>query len=145
MPDLRSTMSAVLAIGRILFALIFINSGISHLTKLEAMTGYAKYKKVPAAKLSVIVSGLMILVGGIYVALGIYADLGALLIAIFLILTALIMHTFWKETDPTAKQNASISFFKDISLAGAALMIFVMVGSGADFGWHITSAFFNFK
>ena len=122
-------MSAVLAIGRILFALIFINSGISHLTKLEAMTGYAKYKKVPAAKLSVIVSGLMILVGGIYVALGIYADLGALLIAIFLIPTALIMHTF----------------FKDIALAGAALMIFVMVGSGADFGWHITSAFFNFK
>ena len=138
-------MSAVLAIGRILFALIFINSGISHLTKLEAMTGYAKYKKVPAAKFSVIVSGLMILVGGIYVALGIYADLGALLIALFLIPTALIMHTFWKETDPTAKQNASISFFKDLSLAGAALIIFVMVGSGADFGWHITSAFFNFK
>jgi uncharacterized membrane protein YphA (DoxX/SURF4 family) len=87
----------------------------------------------------------MILVGGIYVALGIYADLGALLIAIFLIPTALIMHTFWKETDPTAKQNASISFFKDIALAGAALIIFAMVGSGADFGWHITSAFFNFK
>ena len=72
-------MNAVLAIGRILFALIFITSGISHLTKAEALTGYATYKKVPAAKLAVIVSGLMILVGGIYIALGIYADLGALL------------------------------------------------------------------
>ena len=38
-------MSAVLAIGRVLFALIFINSGIGHLTKVEAMTGYATYKK----------------------------------------------------------------------------------------------------
>jgi uncharacterized membrane protein YphA (DoxX/SURF4 family) len=137
-------MDVVLVIGRVLFALIFINSGIAHLTKLEAMTGYAKYKKVPAAKLSVIVSGLMILIGGLYIALGIYADLGALLIAAFLIPTAVLMHAFWKETDATAKQNESIAFFKDISMAGAALIIFVLVATGTDFGPSITSAFFSF-
>lgn len=135
-------MKAVLAIGQILFALIFINSGISHLTKLEAMTGYAKYKKVPAAKFSVVLSGLMILVGGVYVALGIYADLGALLIAIFLVPTAFIMHAFWKETDPTAKMNETISFFKDLSLAGAALIIFALVSGGAELGINITKSFF---
>jgi uncharacterized membrane protein YphA (DoxX/SURF4 family) len=137
-------MDVVLVIGRVLFALIFINSGIAHLTKLEAMTGYAKYKKVPAAKLSVIVSGLMILVGGLYIALGIYADLGALLIAIFLIPTALLMHAFWKESDATAKQNEINNFFKNISMAGAALIIFALVATGTDFGPSITSAFFNF-
>jgi len=136
-------MDVVLVIGRVLFALIFINSGIAHLTKLEAMTGYAKYKKVPAAKLSVIVSGLMILIGGLYIALGIYADLGALLIAAFLIPTAVLMHSFWKETDATAKQNESIAFFKDISMAGAALIIFVLVATGTDFGPSNTSAFFT--
>jgi len=137
-------MNAVLVIGRVLFAIIFINSGINHILKLEAMTGYAKYKKIPAAKASVVVTGLMMLVGGVYVALGIYADLGALLIAAFLIPTALLMHNFWTETDPTAKQNASISFFKDLSLAGAALMLFALIGAGADIGPSITSAFFNF-
>ena len=137
-------MDAVLAIGRILFALLFISSGINHLTKLEAMTGYAKYKKVPAAKLAVLLSGVMLLLGGIYVALGIYADLGALLLAIFLIPAALLMHALWKETDPTAKMNESIAFFKDLSLAGAALILFAMIASGANIGWHITSAFFNF-
>jgi uncharacterized membrane protein YphA (DoxX/SURF4 family) len=136
-------MDVVLVIGRVLFALIFINSGIAHLTKLEAMTGYAKYKKVPAAKLSVIVSGLMILIGGLYIALGIYADLGALLIALFLIPAAVLMHAFWKETDATAKQNESIGFFKDLSLAGAALVIFALVATGTDFGPSITSAFFS--
>lgn len=136
-------MDVVLVIARILFAAIFINSGIMHLTKLEAMTGYAKYKKVPAAKLSVVVSGLMILIGGLYIALGVYADLGALLIAIFLIPAAFMMHAFWKETDATAKQNESIGFFKDLSLAGAALIIFVLVGSGANFGPSITTAFFS--
>ena len=138
-------MSAVLAIGRVLFALIFINSGIGHLTKVEAMTGYATYKKVPAPKLAVIVSGLMILIGGIYVALGVYADLGSLLIAIFLIPTALLIHNFWTESDATAKMTARTGFLKDIALAGAALMIFVFIGRGADIGWHITSAFFSLK
>ena len=137
-------MNTVLIIARVLFALIFLASGVSHLTKLEAMTGYATYKKVPAAKLAVVVSGLMILVGGLYIVFGVYADLGALLIAIFLIPTAFLMHAFWKETDATAKQNEQIGFMKDISMAGAALIIFVLVGSGADFGPSITGAFFNF-
>ena len=137
-------MDVVLVIGRVLFALLFINSGIAHLTKLEAMTGYAKYKKVPAAKLGVIVSGLMILVGGLYIALGIYADLGALLIALFLIPTSFLMHAFWKETDATAKQNESIGFFKNLSMAGAALIIFALVATGTDFGPSITSGFFSF-
>ena len=130
-------MNAVLLVGRVLFALIFINSGIGHLTKTAAMTGYAQYKKVPAAKLSVIVSGIMILVGGLYIVLGFYADLGALLIAAFLIPTALLMHAFWKETDATAKQTEMIGFFKDLALAGAALIIFAVLRGGADFGPHV--------
>ena len=136
-------MDIVLIIGRVLFALLFISSGVSHLTKLEAMTGYAQYKKVPAAKFSVILSGLMILIGGLYIAFGVYADLGALLIALFLIPTSFLMHAFWKETDATAKQNETVGFFKNLSLAGAALIIFALVATGTDFGPSITGALFN--
>ena len=136
-------MDIVLIIGRVLFALLFISSGVSHLTKLEAMTGYAKYKKVPAAKFGVVLSGLMILVGGLYIAFGVYADLGALLIALFLIPTSFLTHAFWKETDATAKQNESISFFKNLALAGAALIIFALIATGTDFGPSITGAFFS--
>lgn len=136
-------MDIVLIIGRVLFALLFISSGVSHLTKLEAMTGYAQYKKVPAAKFGVVLSGLMILLGGIYIAFGVYADLGALLIALFLIPTSFLMHAFWKETDATAKQNESISFFKNLALAGAALIIFALIATGTDFGPSITGAFFS--
>lgn len=136
-------MDILLVIGRVLFALIFINSGIAHLTKLSAMTGYAQFKKVPAAKAAVIVTGLMILVGGLYIALGLYADLGALFLAIFLIVSAFMMHNFWTIQDPQAKQGEMINFFKNLSLAGAALIIFVLVGSGVDFGPAVTDGFFN--
>jgi len=129
-----SVTEIALIAGRVLFALLFISSGINHFTKNAAMTGYAQYKKVPMAKAAVYLSGLMILLGGIYIVLGFYADLGALLIALFLIPTAFLMHAFWKETDPTAKQNETIGFFKDLSLAGAALIIFALLRGGADFG-----------
>ena len=64
-------MDVVLVIGRILFALLFITSGLAHFAKLEAMTGYAKYKKLPAAKFGVLISGLFFLLGGVYIAAGI--------------------------------------------------------------------------
>ena len=131
-----------LIVGRILFALLFINSGIAHFTKNSAMTRYAQSKKVPLARVSVYVSGLMILLGGLYIALGFYADLGALLIAIFLIPTSFLMHAFWKESDATAKQNETISFFKNLSLAGAALIIFALLRGGADFGSNVGTLLF---
>lgn len=132
----------ILIIGQVLFALLFISSGISHFTKTSAMTGYAQFKKVPMAKFSVLLSGAMILLGGIYIAIGFYADLGALLLAAFLIPTAFLMHAFWKESDPTSKQNESIAFFKDLSLAGAALIIFALLRGGADFGSNVGTLLF---
>jgi len=85
----------------------------------------------------------MLVIGGLYVALGVYADLGGLLLAIFLVLSAFMMHNFWTIHDAQAKQAETINFFKNLSLAGAALIIFVLVGSGTDFGPSITEGFFN--
>ena len=137
-----SVTEIALIAGRVLFALLFVSSGVNHFTQNAAMTGYAKYKKIPMAKISVYVSGLMLVLGGIYIALGFYADLGALLLAIFLIPTAFLMHAFWKESDATSKSNERIAFFKDLSLAGAALIIFALLRGGADFGSNVGTLLF---
>jgi putative oxidoreductase len=138
-------MNTILLIGRILFALVFVRSGIMHLTKLEAMTSYAKYKDVPAAKFFVAFTGVAIILGGLGVALGIYADLGALILAIFAFEAAIQMHNFWGETAPEGKMTESVAFYKNLSLVGAALILFVLIGRHTDIGWQITSPFFNFK
>ena len=127
-------MDIVLIVGRILFALIFINSGFAHFAQREAMTGYAQFKKVPAAKLAVPVTGLMILLGGISVVLGFWMDLGALLLAIFLIFSAFMMHNFWTMDDATQKMNETVAFFKNLSMAGAALIIVAVIANGGDLG-----------
>ena len=134
-------MNTVLLIGRILFALVFVSSGLSHLAKVEAMTGYAKFKKVPAAKLSVLVSGALLALGGLSIVLGVYADLGGLVIAILLIVMALKMHDFWTQTDAQAKQTEMISFFKNVSMAGGALIMFAIAATeGSDYGWTLTDS-----
>ena len=134
-------MNSILLIGRILFAFIFVTSGLNHLAKVDAMAGYAKFKKVPAAKFSVLVSGALMALGGISIILGVYADLGALLIAILLFVMALKMHDFWTQTDAQAKQTEMISFFKNISMAGGALIIFAIAATeGSDYGWTLTES-----
>jgi putative oxidoreductase len=121
-------MDAVMLVGRILFAFMFVASGLNHLTKAEAMAGYAAYKKVPAPKLANLLSGVLMILGGLSVILGVYADLGALVLAVLLIVMALKMHDFW-NAQGEAKQPEMIGFMKNISMAGGALFIFATVAS----------------
>ena len=138
-------MNSILLIGRILFALVLVSSGLSHVAKVEAMAGYAKFKKVPMAKFSVLVSGVLLAVGGLSIMLGVYADLGALVIAALLIVMALKMHDFWTQSDAQAKQTEMISFFKNLSMAGGALFIFAIAATGgSDYGWTLTESLWQF-
>jgi uncharacterized membrane protein YphA (DoxX/SURF4 family) len=128
-------MSVLVLIGRILFSIQFLLSGFGHFTQRQMMTGYAASKGVPAAGASVLLSGLLLLVGGVFVAVGIWPDLGALLLVIFLVPTAFLMHAFWNENEPMARMNEQTQFTKDMALAGAALVMFaVFAYLGEDLG-----------
>ena len=129
-------MDIVLIIGRVLFALMLVTGGLNHFTKAEAMAGYAAHKGVPQPKLANLVSGLMLLLGGLSIILGVWADLGALLAAAVLLAMAVMMHDFWKATDPQAKQMETISFFKNVSMAGGALVMFAALAA-ADKGVRV--------
>lgn len=136
-------MDLVVLIGRILFAILFLMSAVGHLTKSEAMGGYAKAKGVPSARVAVIGSGLLMLIGGLMVLLGVWADLGALLLVVFLVPTAIMMHGPWKVSDPQDKQMEQIQFLKDLALAGAALTLFAFFAALPDLGLMITGPLFG--
>lgn len=117
-------MDVVLLIGRILFVALFLASAMGHLTQSKAMGSYAESKGVPSPVLATQVSGVLILLGGISVLLGLWGDLGSLFLVVFLLPTALLIHGFWKETEPMAKQMEMVQFNKDVALAGGALVLF---------------------
>jgi putative oxidoreductase len=100
---------------------------------------------VPAARIAVFAGGVLLGLGAISVLFGVWPDLGALLLVIFLVPTAVLMHSFWKETDGQAKMTEQVQFFKDFGLAGAALMLFALFAHfGNDIGLMITGPLFNF-
>jgi uncharacterized membrane protein YphA (DoxX/SURF4 family) len=133
-------MDVVLLIGRILFVALFLASAMGHLTQSKAMGAYAGSKGIPSPVLATQVSGVLILLGGISVLLGLWGDLGSLFLLIFLLPTALLMHGFWKETDPMAKQMEMVQFNKDVALAGGALVL--LWAFSQDPGLTITQSLF---
>ncbi len=126
-------MDFILLLGRILFGAIFVSSAIGHFKATDAMTAYAESKGVPNARLAVLGGGVVIMVGALSIALGIFGDVGALLLLAFLLPTAFIMHPFWKETDPMMQMNEQVQFMKDVSLAGACLVILWVMSGYPDF------------
>lgn len=110
-------------VGRILYSLIFIMFGLNHFMNLSAISGYAAQSGVPAPTVMTIVTGLMIVVGGLSVLMGYKAKIGSILLFIFLVLAAFMIHKFW-AFEGDASQQQMIHFMKNISMAGAALLVF---------------------
>ena len=110
--------------GRALFAWFFLTAGYGHLTNINGMAQYAAMNKVPAPKLAVAGTGVILLAGGLSILLGFYVPIGSLLLVVFLVPTAFMMHKFWGLSDAMAAAGQRAHFWKNITLAGAALLIF---------------------
>jgi putative oxidoreductase len=138
-------MDVVFLVGRVLFGLLFVSSGfMAHLGEGGKQgREYARSLGAPSPDLLVPLSGITIIVGGLMVALGIWADLGALLIIGFLVGITPIMHAFWKIDDPQMKAIQSAMFFKNTALLGAALIVFYIYNQGQDLDLSITDALFG--
>ncbi len=139
-------MEIVFLIGRILFAFMFVMSGVNHLTKADHMVGYAQFKGVPSPKLAVQGSGVVLLLGGLSVILGVWADLGAIVLGAILVIMAVKMHNFWTIEDPQAKQADMIGFMKNISMAGGAVFMFAQMAiADSEYGPAFTDSLFSVK
>ena len=114
-------MKYTVLLGRILYSLIFLNSGLFHFSSMAV--DYARSQGVPLASFLVPFSGVMAIVGGLLILLGFKAKLGAWLIVAFLIPVTFMMHAFWKETDAMQKQTQMAMFMKNISMLGGAFLI----------------------
>lgn len=114
-------MRAIVPIGRVLFALIFVSSVVGHFSSAEIAAASAH--GVPMASIAVPLAGVIALIGGVSVMLGYRARFGALLLLIFLVPVTLFMHKFWGLPDPQMALLQKVNFLKNASLAGACLLI----------------------
>jgi uncharacterized membrane protein YphA (DoxX/SURF4 family) len=125
-------MDVLFLIGRILFSGIFLSSAVAHLTKTDAMAGYAESRGVRPGRPMVLISGVQILVGAVLVLFGIWIDLGAILLALFTLAAAVLMHGFWRDKEPMARQTEMVQFLKDLALCGGALILLYLAWEMED-------------
>ncbi|WP_306349753.1 DoxX family protein [Flavobacterium sp. '19STA2R22 D10 B1'] len=120
-------MKYIPLIGRILFSLIFMYSSIVMFS--SDYVYQAEIKGVPLAFILIPFAGILQLVGTLSILFGFMAKWGAWIVIIFLIPVSLIINSFWKIDDPMLHQLESLTFMKNMSIIGGALMI-AYFGSG---------------
>jgi uncharacterized membrane protein YphA (DoxX/SURF4 family) len=136
----------VILIGRILLGMIFIGAGAAgHLQQTDETAGYAEARGVPNPKVLVQVSGVLILAAGLGVLFGVWADLAALGIVGYSLITAFMVHHFWTDTDEMTKTVEMSMFMKNLSMAGGGLILFgFLAAAGPALDFMITDPVFSF-
>jgi putative oxidoreductase len=132
-------MPALVTLGRILFAVLFVFSGASKLMDLTATAQMTEKVVLPAivapytgqletltgmtmAQLLAIASGALEVICGLMIALNFGARFFAIILILFVAAATFYFHDFWNQTGADARGNL-VHALKNLSLIGALFMI----------------------
>jgi len=111
-------------LARLLFGGVLAFTGINHFLDTDSMAGYAEFKGLPAPRASVLLSGGLLIFGGLSLVAGVYPTIGAGGLAVFLLASGIAMHDFWAVDDEEA-QTEMTQFLKNVYGTGAAVAFLV--------------------
>lgn len=111
------------AAGRILFVIYFILMGSSHLLNFREHSALLRRKGVPLPIAATILTVVMMVGGGVLVLFDWHRSIGAWLLFGIIFPAPFFLHHFWNETESYSRLSEFAHFIKDISLAGAALLL----------------------
>jgi len=114
---------AVLLVGRLAMAALFIPSGFGKLTALAGFAQSLAAKGLPAAMAFAVLAASVELFGGLAVALGFKTRYAALLMIAFVAVATLLSHRFWELHD-AARLVQQVQFMKNLAIAGGFLLLF---------------------
>jgi putative oxidoreductase len=119
--------------GRVLFGFMFaVVAGIGgHIRNSKMLEGYARSSGFPLAAIAGWPTGVWLVLGGLSVALGIWPDVGALMIAAFVVIAAAYFHRFWEIDDQMQKMTQQQLFFRNSVALSTSL---ILVGTFSAFG-----------
>lgn len=133
-------------IGRILFVIFpaYISGYSFHVKNPKAAEGYAKAMGFPAPAIAGTGAGIWLILASISIAVGIFPDVGALMIAAFVAVAAFYFHAYWKIGDPDQKQTQSAFFWRNVMMFAACLIMFAFFASvGPALRYSVTDALFD--
>jgi putative oxidoreductase len=135
----------VVLIGRILFAYFFgAVAGVGHVKRDQTMRGYAQQAGFPVPAAAGWVAGVWLMFGAASVGLGIWPDVGSLMIGAFTIPAALFFHRFWTLDDQKQKAYQTQLFYRNLVIIAAAVVFFgTFVTLGSELRFAVTAPLFD--
>lgn len=115
---------SILLLARILLMILFVTSGWTKLTGFGMTEGYFVSLGVPVPVVAALIAIGMEFVVGIALVIGFFTRPLAVLMALFVLGTALLGHPFWSMVEP-AKSANMLQFFKNLSIVGGLLLLAV--------------------
>jgi uncharacterized membrane protein YphA (DoxX/SURF4 family) len=115
-------MKLPFTLGHLLFGGFFYN-GVNHFLQYKTLAQYAQSKKIPLPEAAVLGSGALLTVGGASLLLGVRPKWGAAAVVTFLAGLSPVMHDFWNDESPEARQANQINFAKNAALLGGTLAL----------------------
>lgn len=113
-------------LARLAFGLTLAFMGLNHFMDADAMTGYAQHKGLPAPKAMVLLSGGMLIFGGLGIAAGAFPVLASGALAVFFLVATPKMHDFWNAED---QQGEMTHFLKNVALLAGSLAFLALGGA----------------
>ncbi len=141
---MSTTASAILLVGRILFVALFLVSAQGHIANHARFAATAR-GRIPVPYVAGWPVGVWLVLAIFSIVLGIWPDVGALMMAAFLIPTAILFHPFWTFSDAAQRRTQRGSFFRNVSLLGATLALFAFLTVTGPGQFAITGSLFNLR
>lgn len=117
-----------LLIGRVLLATIFVISGLGKLMQWDQTVAYMTAQGLPWAAGLLVIAAAAEILGGLSIATGTFARLGALGLVVYLVITTVVFHDFWNLAG-AERQAQLIHFLKNLAILGGLLAL-VAHGAG---------------
>jgi putative oxidoreductase len=118
----------LLLIGRVLIGMIFLFSGLGKIGGWQMVASMMAAKGVPLVSFTLALTILVEVGGGLSLLVGYKARAGAIILALFLIPTTLVMHAFWSAAGMEA-QMQMVNFLKNLAIMGG-LCALTVTGAG---------------
>jgi putative oxidoreductase len=119
--------NALWLIGRVLMAMIFIQSGFGKLMGLGVFAATLADAGLPMSSVLAPIAVVIELGGGLAILLGIGTRYAALALIIFIAVATLIAHRFWTYP-PEQQPTQMVQFGKNLAIIGGFLCVFVTGG-----------------
>jgi putative oxidoreductase len=139
---MSTAASAIFLVGRILLVALFVVSAQGHIANHARFVATAK-GKIPLPYVAGWPVGAWLALAIASMVLGIWPDVGALMLAAFLIPTSLLFHPFWTFSDAAQRRTQRGSFFRNVSLLGATLALFAFLTVVGPGRFAITGSLFR--